>query len=88
MLVRHHPRFDVHYKKRIAPLVGLNRKFKERMNLFLLNPQHPVLKDHPLKGSRNLFRAFSITGDLRVIYRRINKDEVILMDVGSHNQVY
>jgi len=34
------------------------------------------------------FYAFSITGDIRVIYQKISDEEIILVDIGSHNQVY
>lgn len=34
------------------------------------------------------FWAFSVTGDIRVIYRMLSEDEAELFDIGSHNQVY
>ncbi|MDO8609629.1 MAG: type II toxin-antitoxin system mRNA interferase toxin, RelE/StbE family [bacterium] len=49
--------------------------------------QNPLLKDHKLIGSLNGLRAFSITGDVRVVYR-IEGDILELYDIGSHNQVY
>jgi len=49
----------------------------------------PVLRDRALKGKMKGLRAFSAGYDLRVIY----KEEggfvtVILLDVGTHNQIY
>ncbi|MBI3486516.1 type II toxin-antitoxin system YafQ family toxin [Candidatus Daviesbacteria bacterium] len=48
---------------------------------------YPTLKDHKLIGKKFGFRAFSVTGDIRVVYKLINSD-VWLYDIGSHNQVY
>jgi addiction module RelE/StbE family toxin len=66
----------------------LQKKFKERLVLFFNNPNDPLLKNHPLKGDLVGFRAFSITGDVRVIYKVISQKEVRFTDIGTHNQVY
>lgn len=55
--------------------------------LFKENSQNPVLKDHALTGSKIGYRAFSVTGDVRIIYERFNGD-VRFYDIGTHNQVY
>jgi len=50
---------------------------------------HPALRDHALKGQMKGFRAFSAGWDLRVIYREEGGFViVVLIDVGTHNQVY
>lgn len=46
-----------------------------------------LLNDHSLKGSKDGHRSFSITGDVRVIYRE-TESAYIFKDVGTHNQVY
>jgi addiction module RelE/StbE family toxin len=47
------------------------------------------LRDHALKGVMKGLRAFSAAWDLRVIYREEDGFiTIILVDVGSHNQVY
>lgn len=49
----------------------------------------PALRDHALKGTLKGLRAFSAGFDLRVIYREEGGFiTVILVDVGTHNQVY
>lgn len=62
-------------------------KLKERLNLLLINPEDKMLRKHQLKGDSSDFMSFSITGDIRVIYKDYN-DSILLIDVGSHNQVY
>ena len=64
-----------------------NRKFKERLKLFIEDKSNSVLKDHSLKGRKSKYRAFSITGDIRVVYENISRG-ILLHDIGTHNQVY
>lgn len=79
--------FRKHFSKRIKPHHNLNVKFSERVNLFIISPNNPILKDHPLRGRHQELRAFSITGDIRVVY--FIKDNITYFaDIGTHNQVY
>lgn len=79
--------FSKNYSKRVARNLKLEKKFKERLKLFLVNPENPVLKDHKLTGAKKLLRSFSVTGDIRVVYRR-GANNLYLADIGTHNQVY
>lgn len=79
--------FKKHYHNRIFPSLNLNQQFRERRNLFIENSRHSILKDHPLSGKMKGFRAFSVTGDIRVIYY-IRGDIAYFVDIGTHNQVY
>lgn len=88
MKIERHPNFKKSYKKRIVNNPQLVKKTEERLTLFKSDPANPTLKDHQLTGVRNEFRSFSITGDIRVIYFPVSKDHVILLDIGTHNQVY
>ena len=57
--------------------------------LYEQDRRHPTLRDHALKGAMKGLRSFSAGWDLRVIYREEGGFiTVILVDVGSHNQVY
>ncbi len=79
--------FLKNFEKRISQNRKLDRKFQERLELFLQNYQSPLLADHKLTGAEKDLRAFSITGDIRVTYRR-DGEEIYLVDIGTHNQVY
>jgi addiction module RelE/StbE family toxin len=87
MLIRYHSQFRKHYKKRIAPYPDLKQKFAQRVELFLDNSKHPLLKDHSLVGQKKMLRAFWVTGDVRVVYK-IEEQILYLYDIGTHNQVY
>lgn len=80
--------FKKHFKQRIVKNLKLITQTETRIKLFKENLTNPILKDHPLTGSKKHLRSFSITGDIRIIYQPISEGEVIFIDIGSHNQVY
>lgn len=78
--------FDKRYKK-LAPKLKI--KVDSALAAFKENPFDPSLKNHALKGSMKGKRAFSVTGDVRVIFEE--HDDyflVLILDVGTHPQVY
>jgi YafQ family addiction module toxin component len=75
------------FKKRIFGKVNIHKRFDDRVRLFTENPMNEILKDHPLVGKLDGYRAFSITGDIRVIYY-IENNIAYFVDIGTHNQVY
>ena len=87
MNIHQHKHFLKVYKKRIFPNYSLDNKFKERLKLFIEDHANPVLKNHSLKGKKSSYRSFSVTGDIRVIYEKV-QDGILLLDIGTHNQVY
>ena len=88
MKVELHPAFKKYYKKRISNNPKLVAKTASRLKIFRENPANPILNDHSLKGSKNKFRSFYVSGDIRIIYMRVSEKHVILLDIGTHNQVY
>ena len=88
MTIERHPDFKKAYKKRIAADAKLVKKTRNRIQIFMDNPSHPLLRGHALKGAKDGLCAFSVTGDIRIIYRRMNDSEAEFLDIGTHNQVY
>ena len=88
MIIELHPSFKRAYKKRIANNPKLVSRVEERIKLFRLNPDDPVLQDHKLKGKKKYFRSFSISGNIRIVYFPASDVKVIFLDIGSHPQVY
>lgn len=76
------------YKKRIQTNVKLDAQLATRIDLFKANAKNPILNDHALKGNKLGLRAFSITGDVRVVYERIDDETAVFLDIGTHAQVY
>lgn len=87
MIVKHHRQFKKNFKKRILPKSELVKKFQKRIKLFLKNPNSKILKNHQLKGKKRSYWSFSITRDIRIIYK-VEKKIIKLYDIGTHNQVY
>ena len=87
MRVNYHRNFKKNFRNRISPHGNLVKKFEERLELFLKDSKNPLLKDHALIGRRIRLRAFSVTGDIRVVYF-VRGGELYLLDVGTHSQVY
>lgn len=87
MNVHYHKNFLKHFKLRIKPHSQMVTKFQQRLKLFINDSTNPILKDHQLIGPKSYRRAFSVTGNIRVIYQKV-AGGVLLMDIGSHNQVY
>ncbi|MEK7497643.1 MAG: type II toxin-antitoxin system mRNA interferase toxin, RelE/StbE family [Patescibacteria group bacterium] len=87
MEIRLHKSFTKNYRKRILHDKKLDLAFEKRLTLFKQNSKNLLLKDHKLTGSMKEYRAFWITGDVRVVYK-IENNLIRLYDIGSHNQVY
>lgn len=56
----------------------------KKEKLFKQNPFNPSLKTHKLTGKLEGYWAFSITYQDRVIFRFVNKKEVIFFRIGAH----
>jgi len=79
--------FEKSFKKRIIPNSNLSKNFAKRLRLFQENRRNPLLHDHALLGTKIGKRAFSVSGDFRVVYGEDN-DFLTFYDIGTHNQVY
>ena len=62
---------------------------EEALSRFQNDRHDPRLADHLLQGKMKGLRSFSAGWDMRVIYREENGFiTIIMLDVGTHNQVY
>jgi addiction module RelE/StbE family toxin len=87
MHIAYHKNFIKNFKKRFGSNQKVKKSYNNRLKLFIKNPNHPLPKDHSLKGRKITLRAFSVTGNVRVVYKEIGK-KIIFLDIGTHNQVY
>ncbi len=68
-------------------------KFLEKLGIFIDNEFDISLKTHELKGKRKGEFSFSVSGDIRAIYKKeiLNNQEIIIFKffrIGTHNRVY
>lgn len=79
-----HKKFYKGYSK-LSP--KLQKKFKERKNLFLLDEFNMILNNHALTGRWLGYRSINITGDIRVVFKR-STDNAIFVAIDSHSNLY
>ena len=62
-------------------------RYKKVLRLLELNPFHPSLQLHNLKGKLKEYWSVYISLSYRIILK-IRGDELILLDIGDHEEVY
>ena len=85
MELRFAHRFQKQYKKLPRPIQD---KFTERLELFVADPTHPVLRVHPLQGAHAGYWSMNVTGDVRALYRHDGEDIILFALIGTHSELY
>jgi len=76
-------------KKFIRKHPDLLNQYEKTLKLLELNPTHPSLKLHELKGKLKGIYSVSINISYRITLELIiTESDIILIDVGAHDQVY
>ena len=66
----------------------LARQYQKTLELLEINPFHPSLRLHPLKGRLAGLHGVSINISFRITLELIiRKQEIILVNVGTHEEV-
>lgn len=79
--------FKKRFKQRYGHQPKVIQRFKRRLELFEAGVRKESINDHALTGKLKGLRAFSVGGDIRVVYQETD-DHYLFLDIGSHNQVY
>ncbi len=80
--------FKRSFKKRIKGNQILEKKFKIKLELFKEDPFDKSLKTHKLSGKLQDLWSFSLEYDQRVLFYFTDEGKAVLVDIGSHDQVY
>ncbi len=85
--------FTGSYKKRAKRFAQkhpeLKEPYRKTLQLLAFNPYHPSLRTHPLKGKLSALHSVSINLSYRITLEiLITEKEIILVNVGSHEDVY
>lgn len=76
-------------KKFIKKHPDLLSQYEKSLKLLEINPNHPSLRLHKLKGKLSELYSISINISYRIcIDFIIEDDKIIPVDVGSHDEVY
>jgi addiction module RelE/StbE family toxin len=74
-------------KQRKAAPLEIKQAFRDALDLFAENPNHPTLRNHPLTGRYAGFKSIDVTEDWRALYRTESK-RIIFVELGTHPQLY
>jgi addiction module RelE/StbE family toxin len=67
------------------------KKIVKQLHLFQIDPKHPSLRLHKLKGSLQESWSISIEKNVRMLfyYSKIEDEkQAVFFDIGTHDQVY
>ena len=74
------------FLKKHPQIIG---QYQKVLELLELNPHHPSLRLHALKGQLKGLSSVSINMSYRIVLEFIIQDsDIILVDIGSHDRVY
>ena len=62
--------------------------FKNRVELFRVNPFDITLRNHALKGRYLGYRTIDVSGDIRALYTVKGNIVIIFSFIGTHSQLY
>lgn len=81
--------YSSRFKKTFKKLSKKDRdSFIKRLNIFLEDEYNSILNNHKLHGEYSEYRSTNISSDIRVLYRKINRDACLLYTIGSHSELY
>ena len=76
-------------KRFIKKHPDLKNRYKKTLALLMDDPYHPSLRLHKLQGRLGQYYSASISMNYHIILDLVITDkEIILLDIGSHDEVY
>lgn len=66
----------------------LKHKIARALETFVDNPYHPSLRTHKLSGNLKGLWAFVVAYDCRIVFQFLDDQNVLLIDIGKHDEVY
>ncbi len=73
------------WKKRHPQLIDT---IEDKLTHFVQQPFKPSLRTHQLSGPLKGYWAFSITYEYRLVFKFLSEHQVLLIDIGTHDDVY
>ena len=78
------PLFD---KQRTVAPIEIKQALRETVELFLENPTHEALRNHPLTEEYAGIWSIDVTADWRALYRK-DQGKIIFVKLGTHDELY
>ena len=87
------PSFRRAFKQQARKRPNLHDKVIEALRLLMADMTDPALKVHKLHGELEGLYACSVEYDLRIVFDivqnpKTNEKEILLVDIGTHEEVY
>ena len=80
------------FEKKLNKFVSRHPEYKEiiieKVELLSKRPNARELENHKLSGVLKGQRAISISGDYRITFIEIEENIYLLLNIGSHDEVY
>ena len=80
-----HRTFERQYKKLSR---DVQNKVGERLALLIGDERSPLLNNHKLHHPYDGYSSINITGDYRLVYKKLAPDVYFLRAVGTHHQLF
>lgn len=76
-------------KKFLGKHPEVHNQYQKTLELLEVNPRHPSLRLHGLQGRLSGLSSVSINISYRIVLEMVIGDnDIILIDLGNHDQVY
>lgn len=81
------------FKRLIKQKPELKKRIEERLTILANEPFNPLLQTHKLKGKLSGAWACSVEYDCRIVFNFVKnensgEEEILLIDIGTHDEVY
>jgi len=76
------------FKRVAAANPDLKPKITQALETFIDNPHHLSLRTHKLSGKLRGLWAFIVAFDCRIVFQFLDEQNILLIDIGKHDEVY
>lgn len=87
-----HIKFSADASKDLKRIKKADRKLfgqvKKQLKLFTHHSKHPSLRLHKLTGRFHNRWSISINRSIRLVYIQLNINEIYVVGIGTHDEVY
>jgi mRNA interferase YafQ len=76
------------YKKTVTADPDLKSKISNVLEIFCQDPHRSSLKVHKLSGKLHGLWSLVVAYDCRIVFEFLDEQNVLLIDIGKHDEVY
>ena len=76
-------------KQRNKASKKIQQALNKKIEIFIEDDRNPILRIHKLRGLLKDYYSMNITGDWRVVFKVISKNEIVIfLMFGTHSNLY